>query len=84
MRQKCKDITALLADEGRLREERRKRQDMRGRMGTLDDDFSHRNHQVVSGGSSGPYYNEDQELRKAIEESKKTAQQEARKRDDDL
>ncbi|KAJ3037092.1 hypothetical protein HK097_003610, partial [Rhizophlyctis rosea] len=85
VRQKCKDITALLADEGRLREERRKRQDMRGRMGTVDDEFSHRTHAVVSAGSSqGPYYNEDQELRKAIEESKKTAQQEARKRDDEL
>ncbi|KAJ3038890.1 hypothetical protein HDV00_012812 [Rhizophlyctis rosea] len=85
VRQKCKDITGLLADEGRLREERRKRVDMRGRMGTVDDDYGFRNTSSAgAGNSSGPYYNEDQELRKAIEESKKTAQQEARKRDDDM
>ncbi|KAJ3294588.1 hypothetical protein HK104_003483 [Borealophlyctis nickersoniae] len=74
VRQKCKDITALLSDEERLREERQKRYDMRGRIGGLGDEgpYGHR--------GAGPYDGEDRELQKAIEESKRTAQQEIAKR----
>ncbi|KAJ3159801.1 hypothetical protein HDU86_001453 [Geranomyces michiganensis] len=79
VRQKCKDITALLADETRLREERKTRADMRGRMTGLDD------FPGIRGGASdqSAYYNEDRELQKALEESRRTARQDASRRDAD-
>ncbi|KAJ3174338.1 hypothetical protein HDU88_000306 [Geranomyces variabilis] len=79
VRQKCKDITALLADETRLREERQTRADMRGRMTGLDQ------FPGVRGGASDQsgYYNEDRELQKALEESRRTARQDASRRDTD-
>ncbi|KAI9090948.1 hypothetical protein DFS34DRAFT_335874 [Phlyctochytrium arcticum] len=71
VRQKCKDITALLADESRLREARQTRADMRGRMTEGSGPAA-----AASGsaGGNGTYYNEDRELQKALEESRKTAQ----------
>ncbi|KAL9936368.1 hypothetical protein V8E36_004436 [Tilletia maclaganii] len=73
VRQKAKDITNLLQDEGRLREERRTRQSMRDRMGggsgQPDDEERRRQQQP-------PRRNrEDDELKRAIEESKRTARE---------
>jgi epsin len=86
VRQKAKDITNLLQDESRLRDERRARAHMRDRMtrGAGDDNFEDENRQRRSGGSNpgtnglaGKRPNRDEdELRKAIEESKKTLAQE--------
>lgn len=91
VRQKAKDITNLLQDESRLREERRARAHMRDRMirGTNGedpvDDLDDENRLRRQGGSSsdrstnglaGKRPNRDEEeLRKAIEESKKTLAQ---------
>ncbi|KAI8910061.1 hypothetical protein DFJ77DRAFT_115460 [Powellomyces hirtus] len=76
VRQKCKDITALLADETRLREERQTRADMRGRMTGLDQFPG-----IRSGGNDqSAFYNEDRELQKALEESRKTARQDESRR----
>ncbi|KND04682.1 uncharacterized protein SPPG_00395 [Spizellomyces punctatus DAOM BR117] len=76
VRQKSKDITALLADESRLREARQTRMDMRGRM-TAGDGFGAPSAGINQGGS---YYNEDRELQKALEESRRTAQQDESRR----
>lgn len=88
VRQKAKDITNLLQDESRLREERRSRAHMRDRMAGStqdehplgDESFGRR-----TGGSrrqAGPA--EDDELNKAIEASKRTLQEEqARKLEED-
>ena len=88
VRQKAKDITNLLQDESRLREERRARAHMRDRMirGAGEDpigDFEDENRQrrstssYVSNGLAGKRPNRDEdELRRAIEESKKTLAQE--------
>lgn len=87
VRQKAKDITNLLQDESRLRDERRSRATMRDRMGGEDgdgererDDFEdeegkrrRRNEMNKRKG------NEDEELRKAIEESKRMAREEQEK-----
>ncbi|RSH88772.1 hypothetical protein EHS25_003000 [Saitozyma podzolica] len=87
VRQKAKDITNLLQDEERLRAERRSRGAMRDRMlGNLADsglrgdrDFGDR-----SEGASRPppnrSRNEDEDLRRAIEESKRMQEDEARRR----
>ncbi|KAF7971863.1 hypothetical protein HWV62_19812 [Athelia sp. TMB] len=88
VRQKAKDITNLLSDEGRLREERRSRAHMRDRMirggpgGDEDGDGAPppraRSTRPVNG-SRGRDRDED-ELRKAIEESKRSlAEEQARK-----
>ena len=91
VRQKAKDITNLLQDESRLREERRARAHMRDRMirGTSDDpgqsqtvdENALRRSDVSSNpstnGLAGKRPNRDEEeLRKAIEESKKSLAQE--------
>lgn len=88
VRQKAKDITNLLQDESRLRDERRARAHMRDRMtrGAGDDptgEFEDENQRRRSGGSNpstnglaGKRPNRDEEeLRKAIEESKRTLAQ---------
>lgn len=81
VRQKAKDITNLLQDEGRLREERRSRASMRDRMirggasdePEEDEDENERRRQIHSKGLNGVRPNRDEdELRKAIEESKRT------------
>jgi epsin len=95
VRQKAKDITNLLQDESRLREERRARASMRDRMirgasgeelNEPEDENRHRRSGGGGGGGGGskpptnglagkrPNRDED-ELRKAIEESKKSLAQ---------
>ncbi|KAG6916629.1 hypothetical protein DXG01_006125 [Tephrocybe rancida] len=101
VRQKAKDITNLLMDESRLREERRARASMRDRMirgggggGEDEDDFGagdenkSRRGKGAAGGVgqlAGKRPNRDEdELRKAIEESKRSLaaeQQSAEERD---
>jgi epsin len=80
VRQKAKDITNLLMDEDRLREERRSRAHMRDRMirgagGEFDreddDENQLRRDQANSLAGKRPNRDED-ELRRAIEESKKS------------
>lgn len=90
VRQKAKDITNLLTDEARLRQERRSRASMRDRMtggpqGTGEEEFEgmnenenvHRRSQSLPP-RKGPR-REDDDLRKAIEESKRSlAEEQAR------
>ena len=92
VRQKAKDITNLLQDESRLREERRARAHMRDRMirgasddpGASDNIMDENQHRRLDA-SSNPSKNglagkrpnrDEEELRKAIEESKKSLAQE--------
>ena len=80
VRQKAKDITNLLQDESRLREERRSRAHMRDRMarGTGSDDRDeNKSRRTPENFSAGPLTGkrpnrDEDELRKAIEESKRT------------
>ncbi|CAO3644532.1 unnamed protein product [Cunninghamella echinulata] len=92
VRQKAKDITSLLLDDARLKEERHKRTQMRDRMSAVGD---YMNETILNGRHENgeqmyerpSYLDEDTELRKAIEESKRLAQEEAKKRnqgDEDL
>ncbi|EJD48874.1 ENTH-domain-containing protein [Auricularia subglabra TFB-10046 SS5] len=79
VRQKAKDITNLLQDEGRLREERRTRASMRdrlsrGRPGNEDDENLGRRQTYRPPNGHPP--REDDELRRAIELSKRTLQEE--------
>ncbi|KAJ9480114.1 Epsin-1 [Pseudozyma hubeiensis] len=79
VRQKAKDITNLLQDEARLRDERRSRSHMRDRMsnGPDDDEDERRRRRAEQDRNRRrPNNNEDDELRRAIEESKRMAQQE--------
>ena len=78
VRQKAKDITNLLSDDTRLREERRARAHMRDRMTSgspVDDtdlgDENERRRSKSRQNARGE--NTDDDLRKAIEESKRTA-----------
>ncbi|WAQ83986.1 hypothetical protein PtA15_4A437 [Puccinia triticina] len=81
VRQKAKDISNLLSDESRLREERRTRAHMRdrmvGRRNSHDDenDMPRRARSVPP--SRHPNNMEDSELQRALELSKLTAAQEA-------
>jgi epsin len=80
VRQKAKDITNLLADEGRLREARRNRASMRDRMvkgegGEFEEpeDFGGRSRSVERPRERErrkPNHREDDDLKKAIEASK--------------
>jgi len=89
VRQKAKDITNLLMDEDRLREERRSRASMRDRMvrgvsgdfqRETEDENSRRRDK--SNGLAGKRPNRDEdELRRAIEESKKSLAQEMLKKE---
>lgn len=83
VRQKAKDITNLLQDESRLREERRARASMRDRMirgaGGVDgeeedeNELRRKHNAPPTGSLNGKRPNRDEdELRKAIEESKRT------------
>ncbi|SAL98194.1 hypothetical protein [Absidia glauca] len=92
VRQKAKDITSLLMDDARLKEERHKRTQMRDRMASVGD---YMNETILSGRNANGenmyerpgYMDEDGNLRKAIEESRQLAQEEAKKRnqgDEDL
>ncbi|KAI0640316.1 hypothetical protein C8Q77DRAFT_1214559 [Trametes polyzona] len=79
VRQKAKDITNLLTDKKRLYEERRIRAQMRERMlnrrgASVDHDQADTSRPARR--TSNPQEDEDEQLRRAIEESKRTAEQE--------
>ncbi|KAI0658276.1 hypothetical protein C8Q70DRAFT_994243 [Cubamyces menziesii] len=79
VRQKAKDITNLLTDKNRLYRERRVRSQMRDRMlgrgrGSLDEEDEER--KARPNGNPRANADEDEQLRRAIEESKRTAAQE--------
>lgn len=84
VRQKAKDITNLLQDDSRLRDERRGRTNMRDRMsGTsappnndFEDEEGKRRRRMEQDKRRARKDNEDDELRKAIEESKRMAREE--------
>jgi epsin len=83
VRQKAKDIVNLLQDEARLRHERKSRASMRDRMISgrnnydedVDNENSRRRSRSVPPKARGG--RDDDQLRRAIEESKRTAEQEA-------
>lgn len=79
VRQKAKDITNLLQDEGRLRQERRSRASMRDRMvgrgadgEAEDEENSRRRSRSLPPRRQGTSNRDDDDLRRAIEESKKS------------
>lgn len=89
VRQKAKDITNLLMDEARLREERRSRASMRDRMlrGANSEDNGSERDENVQRRQDGPKgkrrkRDDDDELTKAIEESKKSLAKEQKDRED--
>jgi epsin len=93
VRQKAKDITNLLVDEARLREERRSRASMRDRMvgGPSKEEWERDNENEGRRSRSVPATNdrgdrgdrrrnkEEDDLKRAIEESKRLADEQARK-----
>ncbi|KAF9161854.1 hypothetical protein DFQ27_008283 [Actinomortierella ambigua] len=77
VRQKAKDITALLSDDARLREERQSRTAMRDRMRGRTGDYERTTPVYERPGGN----EEERDLQRALEESKRMAQeQEARQR----
>ncbi|PPR00734.1 hypothetical protein CVT24_000940 [Panaeolus cyanescens] len=90
VRQKAKDITNLLQDESRLREERRTRASMRDRMirgaGAADQDEEPMDENQMRrqgpNGSSRRANRDEDELKKAIEESKKSLAREMADKED--
>ncbi|WWC90679.1 uncharacterized protein L201_005615 [Kwoniella dendrophila CBS 6074] len=90
VRQKAKDITNLLQDDARLREERRSRGAMRDRMlGNIEnsglkghDDYGEPRSPVREAPKPRPgrSRNEEDDLQKAIEESKRMSEDEAKRR----
>lgn len=89
VRQKAKDITSLLLDDQRLKEERRSRHQMQDRMAGVGDYMNDVMWGGKANGSGGEdhqvyqhpgYVDEDKDLKRAIEESKRMAEQEFRKR----
>ncbi|KAG1438876.1 hypothetical protein G6F56_012490 [Rhizopus delemar] len=84
VRQKAKDITLLLMNDERLREERNSRNYVQERMSNTGDYMS--DALVVRRGNGEPdvyrnpgYMDEDKDLKKAIEESRRLAEQESRR-----
>jgi len=77
VRQKARDITNLLSDDARLREERRSRAHMRDRMTSrtseASDDHDANENERRRSRPRPPRNNTDDDLQKAIEESKRTA-----------
>ncbi|CEP11295.1 hypothetical protein [Parasitella parasitica] len=89
VRQKAKDVTSLLLDDQRLKEERRSRHQMQDRMAGVGDYMNDVLWGSKSSGGGGQdhqvyqqpgYKDEDKDLKRAIEESRRTAEQEHRKR----
>jgi epsin len=77
VRQKAKDITALLSDEARLKEERRSRNAMRDRMsGRAPGDYDAQPAVYDRPG----YGDDDRDLQRALEESRRMAQNESKTR----
>lgn len=74
VRQKAKDITALLSDEARLKEERRSRSAMRDRMSgrTPGEDRYNNTTPVYERPGAG---DDDRDLQRALEESRRTARE---------
>ncbi|KAI8579886.1 hypothetical protein K450DRAFT_239548 [Umbelopsis ramanniana AG] len=94
VRQKAKDISSLLMDEARLREERSSRTQMRDRMAGVDNimaDFQSPRDRMSPyerppgdrGEDRGGYRDEDRELRRALDESKRLAEESSRKKNHD-
>ncbi|KAF9923675.1 hypothetical protein BGZ65_008732, partial [Modicella reniformis] len=84
VRQKAKDITALLSDEARLKEERRSRNAMRDRMSGRAPGDSDAHTPVYDRPGMG---DDDRDLQRALEESRRMAQTESKTRtseEDDL
>ena len=86
VRQKAKDITNLLTDEARLRQERRSRAHMRDRMigagrrsADIDEEPGDENERRRSRSAPPRRNREDEDLRRAIEESKRMAEEQAKK-----
>ncbi|CAG8500233.1 10015_t:CDS:10 [Diversispora eburnea] len=88
VRQKAKEITNLLQDEDRLNSERRQRTDMRNRMtggrnevygGSIDRSLS----STPTYENSSYYDDEEAEMRRAMEESLKTAESERKDSNED-
>ncbi|KIK93931.1 hypothetical protein PAXRUDRAFT_33803 [Paxillus rubicundulus Ve08.2h10] len=86
VRQKAKDISNLLSDAGRLREERRNRSQMRDRMikgqpgGPDEEEEGGRRSSIQPSRRSRPTDRDDDELKRAIEASKRSlAEEQARK-----
>jgi len=86
VRQKAKDITNLLTDEARLREERRTRANMRDRMirGVNGDDNEENEnvHRRQASSAGKGRKRDEEELTKAIEESKKSLAKEHKDREE--
>ncbi|KAF7728314.1 hypothetical protein EC973_006255 [Apophysomyces ossiformis] len=80
VRQKAKDITNLLTDDARLRDERRQRQQMRDRMGGVTDYLNDTITRNTGLSGNGGTWDDEKELRKALEESKRMAEAEEKKR----
>ncbi|KAI8143591.1 hypothetical protein BJV82DRAFT_610996 [Fennellomyces sp. T-0311] len=86
VRQKAKDITSLLVDDARLKEERQSRHSMRDRMAGVGD---YMNESLYGRGYDGtpsrPGGNgsneEDRDMQRAMEESRRMAQSDARDRE---
>lgn len=86
VRQKAKDITNLLQDEARLREERRSRAHMRDRLSDgppppsngndFEDEEGRRRRRAAEDRRRAGQNREDDELKRAIEESKRMAAEE--------
>ncbi|GAA5894302.1 hypothetical protein JCM5296_005132 [Sporobolomyces johnsonii] len=81
VRQKAKDITNLLLDEKRMKSQRANRKDMRNRMAGERTDRDRERDSSSSGARPRPTNGEggDRDLQAAIEASKRTAQDEARR-----
>ncbi|OSD01126.1 ENTH-domain-containing protein [Trametes coccinea BRFM310] len=89
VRQKAKDITNLLMDKDRLHRERRVRSQMRDRMlgrryGSIDGEDENQRRRDLPNGSGRALDDEEEQLRRAIEESKRTAAERATAEDKDL
>ncbi|KAI9247006.1 hypothetical protein EDC94DRAFT_637615 [Helicostylum pulchrum] len=90
VRQKAKDITNLLVDDNRLKEERRQRQGMRDRMANVGDYLNESVRRINgenSENSNARSWDDENELKKALAESKRIAAEEENNRrqgDDDL
>ncbi|KAG2221014.1 hypothetical protein INT45_009263 [Circinella minor] len=92
VRQKAKDITSLLTDDARLKDERRQRQQMRDRMAGVNDYMNDAmgirpGDRPVDPSGGGPSNGggrqgdgEDRELQRALDESRRMAEAEERKR----
>jgi epsin len=75
VRQKAKDITDLLLNDARLRDERSSRTQMRDRMAGVDNimaDFQGARDRTPTYERAG-YLDEDRDLRRALDESKRLA-----------